>query len=206
MPSCIFFVTRRKKDMVAVVIITTSGESVVRLLISKSKVAPLFQRLTIARLELCGALLANRLYGVITKAFAQDMPCYMWTDSLTTWYWIQSPHTRWKTFVANRTAKIKELTRGVQWRHVLGVENPADLDSRDCDPAVFMQRESLWLSGPIWLSQHENCWPTTPASKTIIVEEQRTVELVATSEKEERFSDGFFSRCSTYNMLRRVVA
>lgn len=186
--------------------INTSGEIVVRLLISKSKVAPLSQRLTIARLELCGALLASRLYGVITKAFARSMPCYMWTDSLTTWHWIQSPHTRWKTFVANRTAKIQSLTKGVQWRHVPGMENPADLASRGCDPADFMKQDSLWWSGPIWLSQHEDYWPTTPTSKTTIVEELRTVALLATSEKEEGFSGRLFSRCSTYTRLRRVVA
>lgn len=186
--------------------LAATGTVVVHLLISKSKVAPLSQRMTIARLELCGALLGSRLYSVVKEALVTDVSCYMWTDSLTTWHWIQSPHSRWKTFVANRTAKIQALTRGVEWRHVPGKENPSDLASRGCDPEEFLQQSALWWSGPGWLSQSEDQWPEPPVGKLTIVEEQRATTLLVMSEKEESFSDRIFSRYSTYAKLRRVIA
>ncbi|XP_052892561.1 uncharacterized protein LOC128300513 [Anopheles moucheti] len=185
----------------------------ISLIISKSKVAPLSKKLVIARLELCGALLASRLYQFIRNAQLQEAPCFIWTDSMTTWHWINgSPHT-WKTFVANRVAKIQTLTKHCVWRHVPGLQNPADLVSRGCDPDDFC-KNSLWWSGPEWLALNEENWPDPPETGaspeivTIAIEEERAAASASTesSEKKNMFSEHLFKRISSYTTLCRVVA
>ncbi|GFU78147.1 uncharacterized protein TNCV_1306481 [Trichonephila clavipes] len=57
-----------------------------------------------------------------------------------------------KTFVANRVAKVQELTEGFQWNHVPSILNPADLVSRDCALVTF-QNLRLWWHGPQFLEK-----------------------------------------------------
>uniref|UniRef100_A0A182YRF4 DUF1758 domain-containing protein n=1 Tax=Anopheles stephensi TaxID=30069 RepID=A0A182YRF4_ANOST len=183
---------------------STTGEVIVQLLISRSKVAPLAKRLTIARLELCAALLGSRLWDFVRKGRLREGPCFLWTDSMTTWHWIQSPHHLWKTFVGNRTAKIQLLTTGCIWRHVPGVENPADLISRGCQPSRLVA-SALWWSGPKWLSEAEDKWPDLPEVRAITSGEERKVELIVSSCSEDNFIDWLFDRFSSFTKLRLVV-
>ncbi|GFW33159.1 integrase catalytic domain-containing protein [Trichonephila clavipes] len=74
------------------------------------------------------------------------------TDSTITLAWLNTPANRLKTFVANRVAKVQELTEGFQWNHVPSVLNPADLVSRvlrPCDLPNFR----LWWHGPQFLEK-----------------------------------------------------
>uniref|UniRef100_A0A182NQ40 Integrase catalytic domain-containing protein n=1 Tax=Anopheles dirus TaxID=7168 RepID=A0A182NQ40_9DIPT len=115
----------------------TCFQGAMRLFVSKSKVAPLAQRLTIAKLELCAALLGSKIYGLVKRTLPVETSSTLWTDSMTVW--INSPHNSWKTFVANRTYKIQMPTEGCHWRHVPGKENPADIVSRGIDPRGFVE-------------------------------------------------------------------
>lgn len=54
----------------------------------------------------------------------------LWSDSTITLHWINAPSHKLKTFVANRVAKIQELTKIHEWKHVPTHDNPADLVSR----------------------------------------------------------------------------
>ncbi|XP_061721102.1 uncharacterized protein LOC133527922 [Cydia pomonella] len=100
---------------------TLSGDNneviTVHLLCSKSKVAPL-KSVSIAKLELLGALLAARLYSKIMKSLKVKFDSvYFWCDSTIVLGWIRmSPHTL-KTFVQNRVSEINELTGSAQWLH-----------------------------------------------------------------------------------------
>ncbi|GFS51994.1 integrase catalytic domain-containing protein [Trichonephila clavipes] len=58
-----------------------------------------------------------------------------------------TPANRLKTFVANRVAKVQELTEGFQWNHVPSVLNPAGL--RPCD----LPNLRLWWHGPQFLEK-----------------------------------------------------
>nr|XP_029729633.1 uncharacterized protein LOC109398938 [Aedes albopictus] len=110
--------------------IGVNGNVKVELLTSKSRVAPLKKR-SIPRLELCAAQIAAHLTSKVRTALGIDaVSVWYWSDSMVVLYWLRFPPQAWKTFVSNRVSDIQILTHGSKWRHVSGMENPADLVSR----------------------------------------------------------------------------
>ena len=81
------------------------------LLFAKAKVAPVSPP-TLARLEQQAAVLASKwLEFVVSESRLHIDRIFGWTDSLTTWYWVNSPSYRWKTYVANRVTAVQETAR-----------------------------------------------------------------------------------------------
>ncbi|XP_065084920.1 uncharacterized protein LOC135707118 [Ochlerotatus camptorhynchus] len=180
----------------------------VQLLTSKSKVAPLATKHTIARLELCAAVLSTKLYQKVEHAIKLSTDVYFWTDSTTVIQWLQSPPNRWKTFVANRVSTIQSNTEIAAWRHVPGVENPADELSRGLQPADLVN-QSRWWNGPKWLWEFPAHWPVSnvPEEEYItVIEEARKVTLISLNAPDEQFANQLLARFSNYTTLRRVVA
>ncbi|GBN50878.1 hypothetical protein AVEN_270062-1 [Araneus ventricosus] len=133
--------------------ISSYGGSEVKLLISKSRVAPL-KFVTIPRLELCAAVLLSKLMRRVLRALKLEVSkTYFWTDSTIVLSWLEKECKDLKTFVANRISIIRTLTVAEQWNHVPSKQNPADLISRGMDP-VKLQLCELWWS-PSFLLQPE---------------------------------------------------
>ncbi|XP_058840879.1 uncharacterized protein LOC131696352 [Topomyia yanbarensis] len=180
----------------------------VQLLTSKSKVAPIATKHSIARLELCAAVLATKLYHKVNHAIKIPSKVFFWSDSTTVLQWLKSSPNRWKTFVANRVSTIQTSTEGCIWQHVPGAENPADELSRGLPPAELLAR-SRWWNGPVWLAlapchRPHSVVPEDEASA--VIEEARKVALVALATSTATFADHLFTRFSSYTKLRRVVA
>ena len=83
----------------------------------------------------------------------QNLKAVLWTDSTDVLFWIQNEKPC-KQFVENRVAAILELTSPEQWRHVRGIDNPADLGTRDLSISALAASQRWW-TGPSHISdQH----------------------------------------------------
>ena len=183
----------------------SEGRVAVRLLTSKSKVAPI-QCQTIPRLELRGALLAAQLYEKVQQSIKISVPACFWTDSTCVLRWIKAVPTTWSTFIANRVAKIQNLTEKGIWRHVPGVQNPADMISRGISPQDVIHND-FWWYGPSWLAEERDRWPELPSSwNGNEGEEERRRTAVVVNVSTTEFTDWYLAKFVSYSVLIRRTA
>ncbi|GFU55148.1 integrase catalytic domain-containing protein [Trichonephila clavipes] len=129
-----------------------NGAAKVSIFASKSRVAPI-RVISIPRLELCACVLLAQLVKKIHSTLRLNISdIVLHTDSTIALAWLNTPANRLKTFVANRVAKVQELTEGFQWSHVPSVLNPADLVSRGLRPCDLPNLR-LWWHGPQFLEK-----------------------------------------------------
>lgn len=126
----------------------------VNLVAAKTRVAPL-KRVTLPRLELCAAELLAKLMCRVKLALKLEVrEAHYYSDSKIALAWIKSEPSRWKTFVANRVARIQEMSDSESWHYVNTKANPADFASRGLLPEQLVNNE-LWWFGPSILLNDE---------------------------------------------------
>ena len=136
-------------------IINSKGQIHVAFLARKSRLAPI-KRVTIPRLELAAVVIASKLDFIIRRELqVLLLQSTFWTDSQITIAYIQNNTKRFKVFVANRVSQIHEVCGSVQWHHISGCDNPADVLSRGCDVKSFPQK---WFHGPEFLTRYKDSW------------------------------------------------
>ena len=59
-------------------------------------------------------------------------------------------------FVANRVSEIRNLTSPNQWRHIVGILNPADMITRGQLPEDLSK--GAWFHGPEFFSSYKSQW------------------------------------------------
>ncbi|XP_026467880.1 uncharacterized protein LOC113371474 [Ctenocephalides felis] len=119
------------------------------LLISKSRVTPIKNQ-TLAWLELCACHLLSKLLNFILTNNQHSIDfdsIYCFSDSMIVLHWLAGPATCWKTFVANRVTKIRDLIPNAQWLHIPSNQNSADCVFRGLRPKEFIQHKN-WLFAP----------------------------------------------------------
>ncbi|KAI5631568.1 hyaluronidase domain-containing protein [Phthorimaea operculella] len=140
---------------------SSTGTVHVRLVMAKSKVAPVRTRWTIPKLELAGAALLARLLNHVTcnlrGTINLDETVYAWTDSRIVLCWLQTSVHTLEVFVANRVSQITGSETPLVWRHVPGEWNPADCASRGCRAPDLVSHPLWW--GPQWLTESPQEWP-----------------------------------------------
>lgn len=158
------------------------------LVTSKTKVSPI-KRLTIPRLELRGTHLLTQLLCHVKGVL--DIPAssmFAWTDSTVVLSWLNSNHKQFKTYVGNRVSFIVDQLHPNHWRHVSGMDNPADCASRGLFPSELISH-SLWWEGPPWLTKPPTHWPIQAKLKQIDTpDEERQSVLLLTCSSESLFS------------------
>ncbi|XP_062538281.1 uncharacterized protein LOC134206570 [Armigeres subalbatus] len=196
---------------------STDGSVSVRLITSKSRVAPLEdlsrkkKKQSIPRLELSSALLLSHLYEKLRNSVKIPAKAYFWTDSMIVKCWLSSLPSRWQIFVANRVSEIQHSTKFGVWNHVAGAENPADIVSRGMTPAQLAY-QSLWFEGPLWLRQDQSTWPKAPIvqpefDKSILEERPSTTLAVQIKSHSSIFSlrSSFWALLRIVTWIRRFV-
>ena len=174
------------------------------LVFGKSRVAPL-KPITIPRLELNAALLAVKISRMLDLEFQyDDAKHFFYTDSQVVLSYIANSSRRFHVFVANRVGYIQSHTSVSQWKHVKGIENPADIASRGLLPLDL--QTSSWFKGPSFLNVSG---PTIPEPVFFPVNSSTDVEVKSNVSKldfHDSFSTDHFSHISNFWRLLRVVA
>lgn len=137
----------------SVYIVTRNNKGVCtsKLLTAKTKVAPLKNKESLPRLELCGAFLLSRLLKQVLSIYTKTtVDVYAWTDSMVVLGWIHGDVNRWKHFVSNRVQKIINIVPASRWHHVKSEHNPADCATRGLT-IKQLTNHSAWWEGPEWL-------------------------------------------------------
>lgn len=175
--------------MVYFVYRTDDGQAHVRLVASKTKVAPL-KELTIPRLELMSARILAQLMSTVRNTLQSQVTIdgvRFWLDSKTALSWIRNKG-EWKQFVRHRVNEILRLTDKEEWAYCSTLENPADLGSRGV-LASQLKEDELWWHGPQWLTGRKEEWPVkmenfqTPES--LLEVKKTTTALVVETKGEE---------------------
>lgn len=186
--------------------VNSNDDVTVRLLCSKTRVAPL-KPVTIPRLELCGALIGARLQSKIIKSMHINFDrIIMWTDSTIVLGWLRmSPHSL-KVFVQNRIVEINDLMAGKGiWCHVDGKSNPADLLSRGTSLAE-LSSSNLWWRGPDFLLNAVANWDQqsdVPHCDNLPELKSSTVCMLNNNPNNDLVN---FNRYSSFIKIQRVYA
>lgn len=182
-----------------------AGEYKTTLITAKTKVAPISNKITVPRMELCGAvLLAKLLEKVQNTLYTKNLHIRCWSDSKVVLAWLQGDINRWDKYVANRVKQINSIISANCWEYVKSEENPADCATRGLTPLQLLDFK-LWWNGPEWLKTN---MPTIHQDNRLTystITELREINCCAVTYKKCEIIDTLLNKYSNYQRVIRVL-
>eukprot|EP00057_Strongylocentrotus_purpuratus_P028999 XP_011683473.1 PREDICTED: uncharacterized protein LOC100891682 [Strongylocentrotus purpuratus] len=188
-----------------------NGQVHSELLMSKSRLSPI-KKMTIPRLELSAAAISVRLDAFLRQELNVLVgSSHFWTDSTIVIRYITNEERRFRTFVANRVAAIRNKSSPEQWHYVDSKSNPADDVSRGLT-AEELKTNQRWVHGPKFLLQGKENWPTDPFIVGELSDTDPEIKLpkedtssFSTETGNEKALDRMINHYSSWFKLKRAV-
>ncbi|XP_062716692.1 uncharacterized protein LOC134292043 [Aedes albopictus] len=174
-----------------------------RLLISKTKVAPLHP-LTIPRKQLCAALLLVRLVCKVLPALTIPIRhVVLYSDSEIVLSWLKKRPYQLQTFVCNRINEIQTNSEGYTWKYVRSHHNPADIVSRGLMPCELTISELFWTGG-----EYINSPVAGPDVPKVVSDDDLPELKVNVAAMPALIEEPLetFKTCSSFRRLQRIIA
>ena len=182
----------------------------------KSRVAPL-KPVTIPGLELTAAVCSVRISQQLCQELQHQIDQeYFWTDSQVVLGYIRNESRRFHVFIANRVQDIQDNTSTEQWKYIESKLNPADEASRGMKAQELL--DSRWITGPAFLWEKENQWPTSNRKDTHASLELKqddpevkksvamaTTQIVQTDSEKTKLAEGVKYFSNWYRAKRAVA-
>ena len=183
------------------------GQCNVSFVIGKSRLSPM-KPVTVPRLELTAAVTAVKLGEMAKRELSvENLPICYYTDSTIVRHYISNDERRWPVFVANRVSVIREYSSCEQWYHVPSDLNPADEASRGLSASDLLCG-SMWLTGPLFLQQPRDTWPTSSGSASAEAPLEANVMMSTATDTSQPADhlDRIISHFSDWNKVRFAIA
>ena len=168
--------TDASKDAYGAVIYAKQGHKQ-QFIISKSKVAPSKNPLTIPRLELTAVALAAKLINYVEQAYEKELiitHTHVYCDSEVCLGWLKS-NARLPVYVQNRVMDVHRRIPNASIHYVNTKENVADILSRPCSLKQLIANKNWWKGPQKVMSRQMSCEPLSDISRC----KERTQEEVA---------------------------
>lgn len=176
------------------------------LILSKNRLAPV-KKMSIDRIELCGAIINKRLKVLIQQQCRyQFQRFYHIVDSQIVHAMIQKDSYGFNTFAATRIGEIQEGTNPKDWHWIESEYNIADWLTRGKKPNEI-GFNSAWQEGPTFLKQPESEWPITRNyTEQQLPEMIKAVTVTTVITKDDITTRINIDNYSSYKKLLRVTA
>jgi hypothetical protein len=120
----------------------------------------------INKLELLAAVLGAKMVDMLKDRFDPTHAIYAWTDSINVARWLRKGPITGAALIDRKIQLVHSLLPGVEWKHVPGTDNPADLCSRP-QSATQLLNSPMWQHGPAWMLS-KSTWPSQPDELTSV--------------------------------------
>ncbi|VDN29658.1 unnamed protein product [Gongylonema pulchrum] len=111
------------------------------LVFAKTRLCPV-KGTTIPRAELLAVLIGIRAMQFVNKQLnLQNIPAYLWTDSMCVLKWIRNHARMQPRFIQNRLEEIRKAN--IRFKYVSSKDNPADIASRETQ-INMLKKDALW--------------------------------------------------------------
>ena len=152
------------------------------LVVSQNRLAPI-KRMSIDRIELCGAVLNKRLKQLVEKESRYCFVKYFHiVDSQIVHAMVQKESYGFNTFAATSIGEIQDGTRPEDWYWVANGQNIADWLTRGKAPNQI-DLNSPWQKGPDFLKSLESEWPVS--KKCIVQELPQRIKVVMLADSKQ---------------------